>query len=130
MQDIKISRFIPALQQLFLAELTQGEQGQFYREKLVELKKTIASMPVTYAQDGLGDNAIVHLRYFTESSDWYITEKDMEGDGTLQAYGYAEIFTGEGELGYISIAELVRNPHVELDLYWTPRTLGECKGQA
>jgi hypothetical protein len=33
---------------------------------------------------------------------------------------------GYPELGYISIAELVAN-NVELDLYFTPRTLAEVK---
>lgn len=129
MEDIKISRFIPALQQLVLAELVNGEEGQSFKDKLAELKQTIGSMPVTYEQDGLGDDAIVHLHYFAGGANWYITEKDMSGDGTLQAFGWAELFPGEGEFGYISIADLVRSPRVELDLHWTPRTLRECKGQ-
>jgi len=127
MQDIKLSHFIPALQQLVLADQINGEEGQWFKEKLAELKQTIASMPVTYEQDGKGDDAIAHLHYFAGSANWYITEKDMSGDGTLQAYGFAEVFAGEGELGYISIAELVRNRRVELDLHWTPRALRECK---
>ena len=127
MQDVKLSHFIPALQQLVLADQINGEEGQWFKEKLAELKQTIASMPVTYEQDGKGDDAIAHLHYFAGSANWYITEKDMSGDGTLQAYGFAEVFAGEGELGYISIAELVRNRRVELDLHWTPRTLRECK---
>lgn len=127
MQEVRISHFIPALQQLVLASQIDGEEGQWFAEKLAELKQTIASMPVTYEQDGKGDDAIVHLHYFAGSANWYITEKDMSGDGTLQAYGFAEVFAGEGELGYISIAELVRNRRVELDLHWTPRPLRECK---
>jgi hypothetical protein len=33
---------------------------------------------------------------------------------------------GHPELGYISIEELVANG-IELDLYWTPKTLAEVK---
>lgn len=66
-------------------------------------------MPKTYEQDGKGDQATAHLHYFLNGSDWYITEKDMDG-GIQQAYGYA-ILNGDdecAEVGYISIEELTR----------------------
>ena len=81
-------------------------------------------MPETYGQDGMGDKAIAHLHYFKGSMDWYITEKDMEGE-QLQAFGMVDMGYGP-ELGYISIAELVQNG-IELDLHFTPMTLGEIK---
>ncbi|MBL0011067.1 MAG: DUF2958 domain-containing protein [Nitrosomonas sp.] len=82
-------------------------------------------MPKTYGQDGMGDKAIAYLHYFSGGSDWYITEKDME-DEQLQAFGLANLGQG-GELGYISIQELI-DAGVEIDLYWTPKTIGQIKG--
>ena len=110
-----------------MVTLCAGEEGEFYMQVLVDLEKLIASMPVTYGQEGKGDNAIVSLHYFFAGCDWYITEKDIEG-GVQQAFGFA-ILNGDrdnAELGYISITELVSNG-VELDLYFEPCRLGEIK---
>lgn len=51
-----------------------GSDKIAYQEKLLELAHRVATMPVTYAQDGKGDEAIVYLHYFHGGSDWYITE--------------------------------------------------------
>src|SRR3989442_851268 len=81
----------------------------------------------THDKHSKGDAAIVYLHYFNGSMDWYITEKDMEAGGQHQAFGLADFGDG-GELGYISIVELIRN-HVELDLYWTPCTLAHIRAR-
>jgi hypothetical protein len=107
----------------------RGEEGEHFENKLEEYAERARTMPKTLEQDGKGDEAIVYLHYFHPNGfDWYVTEKDM-GDGTgdttqYQAFGYADM--GYPELGYISILELISN-NVELDLFWTPRTLGEVK---
>jgi len=103
-----------------------GEAGPHFRGKLLELAATIMNMPRTYEQDGKGDEAVAHLHYFKGSGDWYITEKDVDTDGAgqIQAFGLVKLW--ETELGYISIAELIQNG-VELDLHFTPTTLGELK---
>ena len=80
-------------------------------------------MHKVYEQGGKGDAAIVHLHYFTSSGDWYITERDTSV-AQHQAFGSADLGYGP-ELGYISIAELIANG-AELDIHWTPRTLGEA----
>ena len=98
-------------------------------QKLIDLAQQIDTMPKTYEQDGKGDQAIAHLHYFTGASDWYITEKDMDG-GIQQAYGYA-ILNGDNEcaeVGYISIEELTRHG-AELDLHFAPRSLAEIKAK-
>ena len=104
-----------------------GEEGDFFRKKFIELEKLIASTPVTYEQDGKGDDAIVYLHYFFGGCDWYITEKDVDG-GVQQAFGYAVLFgdTQNAELGYICITEITRFG-AELDLYFTPYPLAEIK---
>jgi len=104
-----------------------GEERQYFYDKLVQMAGIVRTMPKTYEQDGLGDNAIARLHYFKGSCDWYITEKDSEPDGQHQAYGLADLGYG-GESGYISIVELIEID-VELDLHFTPSTLAEIKAR-
>lgn len=104
----------------------RGEEAQFFFDKAVELSGIVSTMPKTYDQDGKGDDAVAYLHYFRGAGDWYITEKDMDGAGTEQAFGLADLGSG-GELGYISIAELV-GAGVELDFHFEPKTIGKIKG--
>ena len=120
-----LKRFINPRQLKFTLSLCKGEEGQFFIDKLAELQALITGMPKTYDQNGKGDNAIVYLHYFKNGADWFVTEKDME-EKQLQAFGLADIFRDGGELGYISIEELLKN-NVELDYHWTPKTLGEVR---
>jgi hypothetical protein len=101
-----------------------GEEREHFIDMMLELAEHVRTMHKTYEQDGQGGNAIVGLHYFRGGMDWFITERDME-DEQNQAFGYADLGYG-GELGYISIQELIDND-VELDLYWTPKTLDEVK---
>jgi hypothetical protein len=107
------------------------------------LAKRIAAMPATYETDGQAGAAIAHLRYFIPSAGslggedsrrgvlagsgpaWYITERDKsadDGDGNAQAFGLADLFADGGDLGYISIPELLENGAC-LDLSFTPKPL-------
>ncbi len=125
-----LQHFIGASQLAAMGDGVRGEEGQFFKDKFIEIARTIDAMPKTYGQDGKGDDAMVYLHYFKGGSDWYITEKDQETE-QAQAFGYA-ILNGDkqnAELGYISIEELTKLG-VELDLYWSPKTLGEIKGTA
>lgn len=94
-----------------------GEEKEAFIAKLCEMADLIRNAPKTYEQDGLGDEAIAYLHYFKNGCDWYITELDIESE-QLQAFGLADL-GGGGELGYISIVELLEN-EVELDLYFEP----------
>jgi len=116
--------FIPRAQLSVIAHALKGEERDWFVAKLDELRQTFATMPRVYGQDGLGKQAIVHLHYFSSSGDWYITERDTSTE-QHQAFGWADLGYG-GELGYISLAELVASGKVELDLHWTPKTLAEC----
>ena len=121
--------FLSRIQLQVMAEATRGEEGKWFLERFVTLWQLIDTMPVTYAQDGKGDAAIVSLHYFLNDSHWYITEKDIDG-GVLQAFGYA-VLNGDdecAELGYISITELVQYG-AELDLYFLPRPLANIKAE-
>jgi hypothetical protein len=122
-----IRPFLSHSQFSVMVSACSGEEGDFFRQKFIDLEKLIASTPVTYEQDGKGDDAIVYLHYFFGGCDWYITEKDADG-GVLQAFGYAVLFGDKqnAELGYICITEITKCG-AELDLYFTPCPLAEIK---
>ena len=97
-----------------------GGERAYFKQKAMDLARLIKTMPKTYDRDGSGMEAVAYLHYFTAGFDWYITEKDMTGDGTSQAFGLAVVF--EHELGYISIREIIANG-AELDLHFELATL-------
>lgn len=124
-----IRPFLSRSQLAAMADACRGEEKEFFMQKFVDLAQQIETMPKTYEQRPMGDQAIAHLHYFLNGSDWYITEKDMEG-GIHQAYGYAILHGDDenAEEGYISIEEITRHG-VELDLHFKPRSLAEIKAK-
>lgn len=98
------------------------DKRQWAIDKLTDLMNVICAMPKTYETDGTDESAVVHLHYFKDGCDWYITERDILPE-QLQAYGLQDLGRG-AELGYISIAELL-HLGAELDLDWTARSIGE-----
>lgn len=116
-----VRQFLSRGQFKTIADAMKGEEGRFFIDKAKVLAQLIEGMAKTYEQDGKGDDATAYLHYFKGSGDWYITEKDASGKGTEQAFGLADLGHG-GELGYISIDELVRN-NAELDLHFEPKPL-------
>lgn len=132
----RLADFVPRQQLRTLwnnATTDDCEEHEFFSEKLLELAKTVTEMPKTYEQEGKGDLAVVYLHYFGPSCDFWITEKDMGADDgdtqQHQAFGFSEIQHDGGELGYISIAELIATRGIELDFYWTPTTLADIKAK-
>lgn len=126
-----IRHFIGRNQIICIGEGLKGEEKSFFVEQLEKLAKTIEEMPKSYETDGQKDEAKAILHYFNSSMDWYITEKDIGSPDDIvagvqhQAFGLANIGMG-CSLGYISIKELIDN-NVELDMYFTPCTIGEVK---
>jgi len=122
--------FMPATEYRMMRGFLKGKEAGHFADKFIELAKRISDMPKTYEQDGKGDEAIVYLHYFRGNQDWWIYEKDAETQDRLgqhQAFGLADLGYG-GELGYISIVELVA-AGVELDLYFRPTPLAEIKAK-
>ena len=121
--------FLPKFQCFVIAENLEGEEREFFTQKDDEIQRIIDEMPVTYQQEGLGDQAIVYLHYFFGNCHWFITEKDIEGDGTIHAFGMADLGYGP-EYGYISILEIVQSSiAIELDIFWEPKTRAEVMQQ-
>ena len=124
--------FLSHIQMAALTTLTRSahcDEWQFYVAKVEALADLVTGMAQTYQQEGKGDQATVYLHYFIGCSDWYITEKDVDG-GVEQAFGYAVLNGDEdcAELGYISIQEITAYG-AELDLYFAPRTLADVKAE-
>lgn len=110
-----------------LADLADGEEGDYYVDLMAQLAARCARMPATGETETQGDQALVALHYFLADCDWYIIEKDAIG-GVHQAFGYA-VLHGDmhnAELGYISITELI-DCKAELDFYFSPQTLASLK---
>lgn len=121
-----LAKFIGNAQKQAILTILKGEEAEFMAQKMIDLNKTIETMPKSYETDGKKDaKAILH--YFKGSADWYIFEKDIE-DGVSQAFGYSDLFGDGGELGYISITE-VTSVNAEIDLYFKPLTLDEIKAK-
>lgn len=88
-------------------------------------------LPAIYSQENV-DDPLVQVKLFSPYTNavWYLTEYDP---ASREAFGWADLGMGGGELGYISIPELEglnRNglPLVERDLYWRPVPMSKAKG--
>lgn len=122
-----ISQFVPKSQLSHIEMvISKGSSDtEFFKRKLADLEDTILTMPKTYETDGQGSDALVVLKYFSSSADWFITEKDV-GTEQLQAFGYTDLGNGMAELGYISIKDLVESGEVNIDMFWEPKPLGDA----
>jgi hypothetical protein len=125
---MNLKHFVNKEQMQCLRDLCKGEEGAYFTQQILKLKSHIVSMPKTYETDGQGDKAVVMLHYFRGGSDWWVTERDVEINEQIQAFGYVCLNgdTYNAELGYINVEELIHYG-VELDLYFEPITLGEIK---
>ena len=93
-------------------------------------KENFAALPPLYSQDGLGENAIAHVKFFNPCGDgtWYITELDPK---EMRAFGLV-VMQGERELGYIDLNELKSitlrfGMYIERDIHWKPTALKDCQ---
>jgi hypothetical protein len=129
----ELTGFIGPSQAATVKSYLKGEEGQWFMEKMEELAAIVKSMPVTYGQDGKGDDAICYLHYFGPNYDCWITEKDMEesenpAEAQWQAHGYTH-WAHNGQhvsMGYICLPEIFR-AGAELDFHFAPRPLREIK---
>ena len=124
----ELKDFIPPRQLKFIRELENGEEGDFFTDKLDEIHNVIQNLPEIYSQDGKGDEAVFHMHWFVNGCDWFLSEVEEWEEGGYRAFGWADLGYG-GELGYFLTKEVI-SCGAELDLHWTPKTLGEIKSRA
>jgi len=84
--------------------------------------------PALYSQDGKGELAMVHVKFFDPCGSW--TWYATEFDGKDQCFGVVCGF--ERELGYFSLAELSQvkgamGIGIEIDTHFLPQPLDKCK---
>ena len=122
--------FISPAQRRIIIAACNGEERDFFRQKLHAIAQTIQAMPKTYETEEQPTGAkVAHLRYFAGArAEFYIVEKDSDPDGAgqAQAFGLADLYNDGGELGYISLPEIFAAGG-ELDLYYTPKTLAQLR---
>jgi hypothetical protein len=137
----KLQHILPPAQAARVRQLFRGEEGEYFVELMESLVTDLDGAPVSYQTDGQKDSAKVILHYFTGSSDWWITELDAEcdtyskhpeypdPDGHRRAFGFVCLNgdTSCAESGYVSLPELFKSPHVELDFHWDQRPLHKIK---
>ena len=131
----KLKSFIGPAQIAAVKQGIRGEERQFFFDKLVELATIIEFMPKLAEQGKPADEMMIHLRYFAGGqANFYIMEKDIGWEGDKpeqfqsQTFGLADLFGDGGELGYISIPEILANGG-ELDFYFQPCTLAQLRAK-
>jgi len=131
----KLNGFIGPAQLAVVKEAMRGEERQFFFDKISELAVIIETMPILAEQGKSADEMMIHLHYFAGGqANFYIMEKDIGCVGDTpeqfqsQTFGLADLFGDGGELGYISIPEILANGG-ELDFHFEPRTLVELRAK-
>jgi len=126
---LALKTFINPQQLQMLKELVNdeaGEEFEHFNSIAADITKTVNTMPKTYDTEDVTDPK-AYLHYFMGGWDWYIIERDMYAEQN-QAFGLVKSpYTPSGELGYISIPEIL-GVNAELDYYYTPQTLSQLKG--
>lgn len=125
LRSLQEQGFIGGAQSSAIRQGLRGSDGPAFDAKIDAVHQLVHTMPKTYEQNSLGEQAIVYLHYFGGSADAFITERDSESE-QHQAFGLMDLFGDGGELGYISLPEITESG-MELDLYWTPKTLAEIR---
>ena len=71
------------------------------------IEKILSKYPI-YSQDGKGNDAKVHCKFFVPGSgwSWYVTEGTRMKDGDWEFYGLVVNSYGEKELGYFTLGQL------------------------
>lgn len=65
-----IKDFMPKMQFAVVKNLLQtSEEKEYFADLMKSLRQTIETMPKTYEQDGLADDALAYLHYFAGGND-------------------------------------------------------------
>jgi len=90
---------------------------EMYHE-LIRINKELGNIPT---KDQNSEDAIAYAHYFYGGSDWYILDRD--GYETFFGYAILNNDVQMSEYGRVGVDEIVNNGKVELDFYFTPKSL-------
>jgi len=76
LQWLSEMKVIGASQTSTVRSAMRGEEGEFFAEKMIEIRGIVEGMPALYQTDGMGADAPVSLHYFRGNMDWFITENE------------------------------------------------------
>ena len=114
--DIEICKMvIPPQQYKFTLELTQGEEGEFFKQKLKEIADTFRKINTDDEVRNEDGTHNVGFRYFLGNTEIYISQIYPDGIG----FGFT-ILNGDLEMaewGDSSIEEILDVPGIEMDYH-------------
>jgi hypothetical protein len=85
-------------------------------------QEIVDTLPLFYSQDGLGEEAMVHVKFFDPMSNW--TWYVIEYCSNIQEFfGLVKGF--ETEYGYFRLKDLQSVGRIERDLHFTPKKVKE-----
>lgn len=115
-EDLAIcKKVIPPSQYNFTLELTQGEEGEFFKNKLKEIADTYRRINVDEELVNEDGTHNVGFRYFLGSTEIFLSEIDSDGIG----FGY-NILNGDlqmSEWGSTALDEITSIPFIEMDYH-------------
>ena len=115
-EDLAIcKKVIPPSQYNFTLELTQGEEGEFFKNKLKEIADTYRRINVDEELVNEDGTHSVGFRYFLGSTEIFLSEIDSDGIG----FGY-NILNGDlqmSEWGSTALDEITSIPFIEMDYH-------------
>ncbi len=115
-EDLAIcKKVIPPSQYNFTLELTQGEEGEFFKNKLKEIADTYRRINVDEELVNKDGTHNVGFRYFLGSTEIFLSEIDSDGIG----FGY-NIMNGDlqmSEWGSTALDEITSIPFIEMDYH-------------
>lgn len=129
---MKLSDWMSSAQFNVLSRCKKGEEAAAFLEIERRLIDLINKCPVTYEQDGLGEQSIAYLHYFNEDSDYYVIEKDRSAEGDLPEQFQSQMFalkrerTNPYRYGYVDLRTLLKMG-CELDFYFKPTKIIDIK---
>lgn len=110
-----IKSILPKAQYVTTLQLTRGEEGDFYKQKIKDLAAAVKNAPKMYSTEGKEQHPIV-MKYFHPTGTVNLVSEIGE-DG--EAFGY-QCINGDWELaewGYIDLNEVKNIPGMEVDYY-------------
>ena len=115
-EDIEIcKKVIPPAQFKLTMELTEGEEGEFFTNKLKQIADTYRKINTDKELINEDGSHNVGFRYFMGDTEIYLSEIDSDGIG----FGY-NIINGDlqmSEWGSTSLEEILSIPYMEMDYH-------------